>query len=528
MYSGRFLHHNIRCRSQKCRQVFRKQHHVRFPKVVKSRALDKIWHARTKASELYFHSEESSRLARAENMIREDSMLLDLWSNNSPIRQQASYLLDKEVELYKDKLLIKWPKMKGFRAHQDIVAYDPMHEYITARIALDNVSIDQGPIEFATEWPHSKYWNTQSILPVNSENGCISANVLPNLKFEPQEIKAGDILFFSGYLPHQSGENYSHNAHVALYLTFSTMPSGANYYYITRSTKMQEQARWIREAKRLRNIQQENRSSLIGHSRDNLMQNTRRNMSYFTFRDIDDYVDTVYDDLTIIYRSEGHNQYDPNITHLQHALTSAYMATQYGKNGQQKILNVDVSLENMQIERDDMVVACLLHDIGHLIVREHRHQDNFLEKDKRHELIGANYLRRHGFPPSVYMPVQQHVQAKRAMQTLLFTDEAVMVLLHFMKIGYLTEEEFAEMMKFFAISETSEQSWHLQGGRMSQEEIHNYFNMKWAWPSILLRGLENISKLTDLKPDDIPKWHNYEQTLKSVLRKHLLEQYRIE
>lgn len=502
MYSTRILRHHIRCRSSKCRKVYQKQHHIRFAKAVQPRALDYIWHGRTKAAELYFHSEESSRLGRAEDMIRENSMLNDLWSGNSPIRQQASFLLGQDVELFKDKLLIKWPKMKGFRPHQDIVAYDPRHEYITARIALDNVSVHQGPIEFA------KDWSQNIILPKDEQTGCIHASQLHHLQFEPQPILAGDVLFFSGYIPHQSGENNEHNAHVALYLTFSTMASGAANYYMTRSTRMKEQSRWIQEAKRLRNQQQQHntRSSLIGHSRDHLEFRQGRR-SYHTIRDIDVYVDRVYDDLSIIYRSEGHHQYDPFISHLQHAVTSAFVATQ------------GVSFMEKDMNKSDMVVASLLHDIGHLLVREHRHQENFLQKDKRHELIGTNYLRRHGFSPAICMSIQLHVQAKRAMQTILKDKQLT---------DFVDAFEMFDVAESFEISETSQQSLCIQGGCMTPEELKTFFNQPFALNSLVLRGIENISKQTDVQMDNIPKWYDYEEVVKHVLRENIMNQYRFE
>ena len=56
---------------------------------------------------------------------------------------------------------------------------------------------------------------------------------------------------------------------------------------------------------------------------------------------------------------------------------------------------------------DDLVIAALLHDIGHFIGE---HPIDALEKgdDNYHEEVGANYLQKH-FAPSISEPVRLHV-----------------------------------------------------------------------------------------------------------------------
>src|SRR5262245_46896722 len=58
-----------------------------------------------------------------------------------------------------------------------------------------------------------------------------------------------------------------------------------------------------------------------------------------------------------------------------------------------------------------LVVAALLHDIGHLL---HTGSETLVDAgiDARHEEIGARWLARH-FAPAVCDPVQLHVLAKR-------------------------------------------------------------------------------------------------------------------
>jgi gamma-butyrobetaine dioxygenase len=60
---------------------------------------------------------------------------------------------------------------------------------------------------------------------------------------------------------------------------------------------------------------------------------------------------------------------------------------------------------------DALVIAALLHDIGHLL---HHETEDIAERgvDMAHEAIGDGFLTRH-FPPSVTEPARLHVAAKR-------------------------------------------------------------------------------------------------------------------
>ena len=57
---------------------------------------------------------------------------------------------------------------------------------------------------------------------------------------------------------------------------------------------------------------------------------------------------------------------------------------------------------------DLLIVAALLHDIGHLVQTQSEAED----WDRDHDVVGAAYLAPH-FGPAVVEPVRLHVQAKR-------------------------------------------------------------------------------------------------------------------
>lgn len=103
--------------------------------------------------------------------------------------------------------------------------------------------------------------------------------------------------------------------------------------------------------------------------------------------------DTV-DELFQLYEAKGDDLYGEALTQIEHALQSAALATGEGAS-------------------DQMVLAALFHDVGHLVV-EVQNAEGFVldEDDDDHEAIGARILSRL-FGPAVARPVSLHVTAKR-------------------------------------------------------------------------------------------------------------------
>jgi phosphonate degradation associated HDIG domain protein len=94
-----------------------------------------------------------------------------------------------------------------------------------------------------------------------------------------------------------------------------------------------------------------------------------------------------------LFRESGSDAYfGEAVTQLQHALQSAALAEAEGAT-------------------DSLVVAALLHDIGHLL---HGFEQDIADKgvDGNHEAVGAQFLEQ-AFPASVSEPARGHVDAKR-------------------------------------------------------------------------------------------------------------------
>lgn len=140
-----------------------------------------------------------------------------------------------------------------------------------------------------------------------------------------------------------------------------------------------------------------------------------------------------------------------DISQLEHALQTAHRAERQG-------------------EAPAMILAALLHDVGHMA---HELGENPAAHgvDDRHEIVGADWLAAR-LPWSISEPVRLHVQAKRY---LCGTDPA-----------YAAQ-----------LAPDSVVSLRLQGGPMTREECDAFIKHPFAADAVRLRRLDDEAKLVD-------------------------------
>jgi len=157
--------------------------------------------------------------------------------------------------------------------------------------------------------------------------------------------------------------------------------------------------------------------------------------------------------LLSIYSGRGAATYfGEAVNTMEHSLQAAYFAQQCAAP-------------------DTLVIAALLHDIGHLI-RSASDDLADWKKDARHEVSGSLRLSTH-FGPDVAEPVRLHVPAKRY---LCATDA-----------GY-----------FRRLSGASIQTLKLQGGPMSDAEIMAFETEPYFREAVLLRQWDDQGKVAGL------------------------------
>lgn len=154
-------------------------------------------------------------------------------------------------------------------------------------------------------------------------------------------------------------------------------------------------------------------------------------------------------EIEAIYAERANLRYGlEDISQLQHALQSAALAEARG-------------------EAPALVLAALLHDVGHMI---HKLGENPAEQgvDDRHEILGAKWLAKR-LPPSVSEPVRLHVEAKR----------------------YLCA---VDPDYFGKLAPDSVLSLKLQGGPMSEGDTEAFRGLPFAEDALRLRRIDEAAK----------------------------------
>lgn len=149
----------------------------------------------------------------------------------------------------------------------------------------------------------------------------------------------------------------------------------------------------------------------------------------------------------------GQAYFGEQVSQLEHALQAAWLGEKEGA-------------------APALVAAALLHDIGHLL---HGGPEDIASQgvDMRHEDIGEAWLEKH-FGQEVSRPVQLHVAAKRYLCT---TDP-----------NYLA-----------GLSPASVESFHLQGGTMSEAEVRLFEADPHFEDALRLRRWDDLAKVQHLE-----------------------------
>ena len=162
-------------------------------------------------------------------------------------------------------------------------------------------------------------------------------------------------------------------------------------------------------------------------------------------------VDTLSDPIEtvlLLLREKGHARYGAeSVSQLQHALQAAAQAESSGASAA-------------------LVVAALLHDIGHLVADDRDAAPRGV--DAHHENVAARFLGRH-FPAEVVEPIHLHVAAKR----------------------YLcgVEPEYRATLSF-----ASERSLMLQGGPFPAAQAEAFILQPFARDAVELRRWDEGAK----------------------------------
>jgi phosphonate degradation associated HDIG domain protein len=156
-------------------------------------------------------------------------------------------------------------------------------------------------------------------------------------------------------------------------------------------------------------------------------------------------VDAIFE----LFESYGRRRYDEVVTQEQHAVQAALLAEH--ADG-----------------RETVIVAALLHDVGHLLLARRGTRSDISAEDRHHEAVGAAVLAR-WFPPEVTAPIALHVAAKRYLCTV--------------EPGYHD-----------GLSPASRASLVRQGGLFSTDEVERFRRLPASAVAVALRRWDDRAK----------------------------------
>ncbi|QDT32449.1 phosphonate degradation HD-domain oxygenase [Thalassoglobus polymorphus] len=165
-----------------------------------------------------------------------------------------------------------------------------------------------------------------------------------------------------------------------------------------------------------------------------------------------------------LFEKHGNSQYGgEDVTQLDHALQAATLAEKEGAS-------------------PELIVAALLHDVGHLL---HNLPENAPDQgiDDHHESLGYRFACQL-FPESVTEPIRMHVVAKR----------------------YLCA---VEPDYFSTLSQPSVVSLELQGGPMNEREVSEFERKPFAHDAVRLRRWDDTAKDPALKTPPLSHFEKY-------------------
>ena len=162
-----------------------------------------------------------------------------------------------------------------------------------------------------------------------------------------------------------------------------------------------------------------------------------------------------------LYQKYGNKGYiGENVTQLEHATQAALMAEKYYHQ----------LPEHLRVQ---IVLGAFLHDVGHLLIYETPDLEMMGDVGvKDHEEIGSFFLEEMGFPKLICQLTGKHILTKRYLIT--------------------TQDNYYEKL-----SDASKITFEYQGGRLTEEEIHQFERDEYFDYHLRLREFDDKAKSTE-------------------------------
>lgn len=182
-------------------------------------------------------------------------------------------------------------------------------------------------------------------------------------------------------------------------------------------------------------------------------------------------------DIASLLNSRANTWYGQEaVSQLEHALQCAHLAEKAN-------------------ETNETIVASLLHDLGHILSKEHLNAltevANPPVKDDLHQFVALPFLR-NVFSDAVLEPIKLHVEAKR----------------------YLCA---VDPRYWDSLSPASKHSLELQGGIFNEEQVKVFEDLPYASEATRLRRYDDLAKVPGLLT---PSLKHFEKIMNEIALVH--------
>lgn len=384
-----------------------------------------------------------AKLARSEDLIPHHPGLRGFICEGDIIGWVGD-LLGEPAVLYKEKINYKHAGGAGFAPHQDATAYRFVDHHISVMVPIDAATPESGGLSFTRQFPNEALPN---------DSGRLLPEAAEALDWLPVSVDPGDVVLFDSFAPHRSGTNTSGNPRRAFYLTYNALSKGdwRDRYYADKKAEFEAEGHDFGGERARISVNDD----FLGKPAERPQRHRRRPIQELFDR---------------FHSPQADHLYDEAITELEHGLQCGALARRDGAD-------------------EATIAAALLHDVGHLLIGDLFPIEATLEKDWKHEDVGARYLAR-WFGPEITEPVRMHVAAKR----------------------YLTAKDPSY---FAGLSPSSVRSLEVQGGPMSDDECAAFEALPGFETAVAVRRWDDEGKDPDLH---VPGFAAYEDMLRRLVR----------
>jgi ectoine hydroxylase-related dioxygenase (phytanoyl-CoA dioxygenase family) len=234
---------------------------------------------------------ETIKIRKSDGSIHDRSVLTRLENLNSHpgwaelcqgyIRRCISVLMGQEMVLFKTKLNLKPAGGSGFAPHIDAPSlqiafgeYGPQ-TFVTVMIAIDDMTVTNGCLSMATTGGSGRPWTDSNTCPTiapmdgaspdaGGRAGAIASAVADALDWKDVLCTSGQVVAFTGWVPHRSASNHSHFCRRAVFLTYNPASEGEFYEtYYERMAQLRLQWKTLQLLQQQRTVGQNGSASTM-------------------------------------------------------------------------------------------------------------------------------------------------------------------------------------------------------------------------------------------------------------------------